>query len=171
MGNIVSGKIILSDLKYIDFVDHNLYLETNDLLYNRTNEPLAKPHFSRSKSESVPERMGIKGRTLFYFARASNSLDLIGKVEMYEGNDEFPVRFASYLVRLRANARSIPAYLAYLLNTNGVLGVARANAFVAIGQCNLNPTRYGEIKVAIPPRDEQANLQNFLMRNSEIWMR
>jgi hypothetical protein len=89
-------------------------------------------------------------------------LDLIGKVGMYEGNDEFPVRFASYLVRLRANARSIPAYLAYLLNTNGILGVARANAFVAIGQCNLNSTRYGEIKVAIPPRDRVSQLTKFL---------
>src|SRR5271157_3262946 len=40
-------------------------------------EPLAKLHFSRSKTESVRERTGIKGRTLFYFARASYVYTLV----------------------------------------------------------------------------------------------
>jgi type I restriction enzyme S subunit len=36
-----------------------------------------------------------------------------------------------------------------------MLGVARSNAFIAIGQCNLNPSRYGQIKAVIPPKSEQ----------------
>jgi type I restriction enzyme S subunit len=85
----------------------------------------------------------------------TNSLDLIGKVGMFIGSKDATVSFASYLVRLRTVEESIPEYFAYLLNTDGILGVARANAFVAIGQCNLNPTRYGQIGVAIPPKSEQ----------------
>lgn len=92
----------------------------------------------------------------------TNSLDLIGKVGMFEKNLEVPVSFASYLVRLRTVDESLPSFFAYLLNTPGILALARANAFVAIGQCNLNPTRYGQIEVAIPPRVEQAAIVAFL---------
>jgi type I restriction enzyme S subunit len=92
----------------------------------------------------------------------TNSLDLIGKVGMFIGNGNAPVSFASYLVRLRTVEKSLPDYFAYLLNTEGILGLARSNAFVAIGQCNLNPTRYGQITVAIPPRAEQAAIVEYL---------
>lgn len=60
MGNIVGGKIVMDDLKYVGSVDQVLLLQTGDLLYNRTN-----------------------------------SLDLIGKVGLFVGNDELPVTFAS----------------------------------------------------------------------------
>jgi type I restriction enzyme, S subunit len=59
-------------------------------------------------------------------------------------------------------ATSIPEYFAYLLNSSGVLGEAQANAIVAIGQCNLNPTRYGAFTVPIPPHAEQVNITAFL---------
>jgi type I restriction enzyme S subunit len=85
----------------------------------------------------------------------TNSLDLIGKVGMFVGAP-YAVSFASYLVRMRTVHDCIPEFFAYLLNTDGILGLARSSAFVAIGQCNLNPTRYGQIVVAIPPKDEQA---------------
>jgi type I restriction enzyme S subunit len=85
----------------------------------------------------------------------TNSLDLIGKVGMFRGSEDGPVSFASYLVRIRTVNDSLPEFFAYLLNTEGVLGLARANAFVAIGQCNLNPTRYGQIEIALPPLAEQ----------------
>jgi type I restriction enzyme S subunit len=92
----------------------------------------------------------------------TNSLDLIGKVGMFVGGLDLPVSFASYLVRLRTVEESIPAYFAYLLNTEGILGIARSNAFVAIGQCNLNPTRYGQLSIALPPLDEQIEITNYL---------
>jgi type I restriction enzyme S subunit len=92
----------------------------------------------------------------------TNSLDLIGKVGMFLGNADSPVSFASYLVRLRTVDKSLPDYFAYLLNTEGILGLARSNAFVAIGQCNLNPTRYGQIVVAIPPKSEQTAIVEYL---------
>jgi type I restriction enzyme, S subunit len=102
--------------------------------------------------DSVDPNLLLRPSDLLY--NRTNSLDLIGKVGMFIGSDT-PVSFASYLVRLRTAKESLPAYFAYLLNTEGILGLARANAFVAIGQCNLNPTRYGQITVAIPPLTEQ----------------
>ena len=92
----------------------------------------------------------------------TNSLDLIGKVGMFLGNGKSPISFASYLVRLRTGEEALPEYFAYLLNTEGILGLARANAFVAIGQCNLNPTRYGQIAIAMPPRGEQSAIVEYL---------
>jgi type I restriction enzyme S subunit len=85
---------------------------------------------------------------------------------MFIGGFEFPVSFASYLVRLRLNEESIPGYFAYLLNTPAILGVARSSAFVAIGQCNLNPTRYSEIVIAVPPLVEQQNILEYLDRTT-----
>lgn len=66
------------------------------------------------------------------------------------------------LVRLRTADNSDPKYFAYLLNTEGILGLARTNALVAIGQCNLNPTRYGQLSIAIPPMHEQLLIARFL---------
>ena len=105
-----------------------------------------------------PALLLVRGDLLY---NRTNSLDLIGKVGMFLGGDG-PVSFASYLVRLRTVDDSLPKYFAYFLNTDGILGLARANAFVAIGQCNLNPTRYGQIGVAIPPKAEQAAIVTFL---------
>jgi len=86
----------------------------------------------------------------------TNSLDQIGKVGMVRNIPEHPVTFASYLVRLRLKDDCVASFMSFLLNTRGALGQARARAFVAIGQCNLNPTRYGEMVVVLPPREEQA---------------
>jgi len=111
-------------------------------------------------TDSVDPCLLLEPGDLLY--NRTNSLDLIGKVGMYLGNTALPVSFASYLVRLRTVDESLPEYFAYLLNTDGILGLARANAFVAIGQCNLNPTRYGQISIAIPPRDEQAVIVKYI---------
>lgn len=105
---------------------------------------------------SIDPALFLKKGDLLY--NRTNSLDLIGKVGMFEGNCKIRVSFASYLVRLRSSADCVPEYLAYMLNTPGILGEARANAIVAIGQCNLNPTRYGGLTVVIPPRSEQREI-------------
>jgi type I restriction enzyme S subunit len=113
---------------------------------------------------SVDPSLLLESGDLLY--NRTNSLDLIGKVGMFIGGFEFPVSFASYLVRLRLNEESIPGYFAYLLNTPAILGVARSSAFVAIGQCNLNPTRYSEIVIAVPPLVEQQNILEYLDRTT-----
>lgn len=103
--------------------------------------------------DEVPANLLLRRGDLLY--NRTNSQDLIGKVGMFSGEAEFEVSFASYLVRIRTEASCVPEYFAYLLNSEGMLGVARSNAFIAIGQCNLNPSRYGQIKAVIPPKSEQ----------------
>jgi type I restriction enzyme S subunit len=88
----------------------------------------------------------------------TNSRELVGRVAMFRGEDSEPVSFASYLVRLRTNGRAVPEYLNYLLNTPSILDVARATAIPSIGQANLNPSRYGELLICVPPPGEQMQI-------------
>jgi type I restriction enzyme S subunit len=111
-------------------------------------------------TDSVPDYLLLESGDLLF--NRTNSLDLIGKVGMFQGNENYPTSFASYLVRLRVQKNFDPLYFSYLLNTSGILGEARSLAFVAIGQCNLNPTRYGLLRVAIPPCDDQKCIASFL---------
>jgi type I restriction enzyme, S subunit len=110
--------------------------------------------------DSIDERLILKKNDLLY--NRTNSLDLIGKVGIFEGSREPRVSFASYLVRLRTRVSCVSKFFAYMLNTPGMLGEARGNAIVAIGQCNLNPTRYCALIVAIPPRAEQEDIARHL---------
>lgn len=88
----------------------------------------------------------------------TNSLDQIGKVGLVRNLPDVPLTFASYLVRLQLADQCVPEFMSHMLNTRGVLDQARARALVAIGQCNLNPVRYGEIVVALPPAQEQRSI-------------
>ena len=117
-------------------------------------------------TDSVDPSLLLETGDLLY--NRTNSLDLIGKVGMFVSNGDAPVSFASYLVRLRTVKESHPDYFAYLLNTKGILGLARSNAFVAIGQCNLNPTRYGQIVIAVPPLLEQVAIADHLNKELKI---
>lgn len=84
----------------------------------------------------------------------TNSAELVGKVGLFTGADA-PVTFASYLVRMRPRAEHDPEYLSAKLNDPSVLSIARREAIPSLHQSNLNPTRYGRLKVALPPVDEQ----------------
>jgi type I restriction enzyme S subunit len=114
-------------------------------------------------TDTVDPQLFLEAGDLLY--NRTNSLDLIGKVGVYKGELGMPLSFASYLVRFRLSG-GVPDYFAYLLNTRGVLGIVRSSAYVAIGQCNLNPTKYGEISVALPAPEEQAAIVDFL--NAEV---
>lgn len=116
-------------------------------------------------TDEVKEHLMLHDGDLLY--NRTNSLDLVGKVGMFEGGQETPpTSFASYLVRLRLNEGFDRKYFSYLLNSEGLLSWGRASAFVAIGQCNLNPTRYGESRVAIPPLHEQKKRAAYLERET-----
>jgi type I restriction enzyme, S subunit len=87
----------------------------------------------------------------------TNSLALVAKVA-YVGCLPEPTTAASYLVILRVSGLAHAKYLNYVLNARPVLGLARSLALPSIGQANLNPTRYGQIKVLIAPYEQQAEI-------------
>lgn len=111
--------------------------------------------------DAVEDSMYLQNGDLLF--NRTNSLDLVGKVGLFEENETFKgVSFASYLVRLRPNNRANSKYLDYLLNIPSFLSEVRSNAIPAIGQANLNPTRYGYLLVAVPPLEEQENINDLL---------
>src|SRR6185295_514744 len=82
----------------------------------------------------------------------TNSCELVGKVGIFRGSRSDKVSFASYLVRMTACEGNSPIYLNFLLNSSGVLGLARSMAMLSVNQANLNPTRYTQIQVPRPIR-------------------
>lgn len=106
----------------------------------------------------------IKNDLLF---NRTNSLDQIGKVGIFRGYGEQPVSFASYLVRLRCNPDLLPEFLNYVLNSNGILEWARAEALPAIGQANLNPSRYSYLTITVPPLTEQESILEYIAEETD----
>lgn len=88
----------------------------------------------------------------------TNSLDQIGKVALFRGTSEYPVSFASYLVRFRCGPRILPEFLNWMLNSAFPQAWGRAEALPAIGQANLNPNRYGYLPIVLPPIAEQEQI-------------
>lgn len=103
--------------------------------------------------DDVDEALLLQPNDLLF--NRTNSLDQIGKVAIFRGNSEFPVTFASYLVRLRCGERTSPEFLNMLLNSAYAVAWGRSEALPAIGQVNLNPNRYAYLSIALPPMSEQ----------------
>ena len=96
----------------------------------------------------------------------TNSLELVGKVGIFRGSSADMVTFASYLVRLQTRPGVQPEWLNYLLNSTGVLGMARSMALPSVNQANLNPTKYQRIVVPCPPDSEQRRIVDVLRRRT-----
>ena len=99
----------------------------------------------------VPHLLLQSGDLLF---NRTNSQELVGKVGLFVGHDT-PVTFASYLVRMRPHPSHEPEYLNLALNSASFMSRARREAIPSLHQSNLNPTRFGRIHIALPPKEEQ----------------
>lgn len=115
--------------------------------------------------ESVPEELILEYSDLLF--NRTNSLDLVGKVGIFKGSKEDKISFASYLVRLKVNNDTNPVYLNFLLNSYGLLNVARQRALVSLNQVNLNPTIYCQLTIPLPPTSEQQEIVSFIEKKSE----
>lgn len=110
--------------------------------------------------ESVDDELILEADDILY--NRTNSADQVGKAAIFRGSKADGVTFASYLVRLRANHRILPAFLNYVVNCSGFLSFARKLAIPSVQQSNLNSTRYGRIFVPAPPRGEQRDICAYL---------
>jgi len=86
----------------------------------------------------------------------TNSPNLVGKVGLYKDKRSQYVTFASYLVRLRPSPSFDSKWLVALLNSSDFLRFAQSQALVSLHQANLNPRRYGRLKIPVPPVGERA---------------
>jgi type I restriction enzyme S subunit len=114
--------------------------------------------------DEVEENMLLTDGDLLF--NRTNSLAHVGKVGICRGIAHERVTFASYLVRIRTNHRALPPFLNFLLNTPQQLTFLRCLALPSINQANLNPTRYGQIRVFLPPTQEQQVIVDFLDEQS-----
>lgn len=114
--------------------------------------------------DDVAPELLLKDKDILF--NRTNSLALIGKTALFHLFGETKVSFASYLVRFRTNGTMDPAYLCLLLNRPETLERARSLALPAIGQANLNPSRYGYIHVCVPPLPEQADIVQHVRQES-----
>ena len=83
----------------------------------------------------------------------TNSADLVGKTAIYrEAN---PMAYAGYLIRLRANRKYEPEYLAAFLNTVYSKRVLRSMCRRIIGMTNINATELQALRIPVPPHPVQ----------------
>jgi type I restriction enzyme S subunit len=96
----------------------------------------------------------------------TNSRELVGKVGIFRGSRRDRITFASYLVRMTARHDVAPEWLNFVLNSSGLVALARSMALLSVNQANLNPTKYTQILVPLPPENEQASIAAHLRLES-----
>ena len=101
---------------------------------------------------SVDPSLLLQDKDLLF--NRTNSSELVAKVGLFRSEGR-PVTFASYLVRMRTRPENSPEFLNLLLNDAGFVAIARREAIPSLHQSNLNPTRYGRLKIPLPPPSEQ----------------
>lgn len=109
---------------------------------------------------NVPEELILDNKDLLY--NRTNSEQLVCKVGLFNGSKCDKVTFASYLVRFRLKEGYNPEYINFLLNSTNFLLFARSQALKSINQSNLNPTKYLNLFVYVPNKNEQNKIVNFI---------
>ena len=118
---------------------------------------------SQGGVKSVEASLLLQDKDLLF--NRTNSAELVGKVGLFRPTER-PATFASYLVRLRARAENNPEYLNLLLNNREFLAAARREAIPSLHQSNLNPTRYGRLRIPLPPKGEQTAIAKAVTRDA-----
>ena len=109
--------------------------------------------------DAVDQSLVLESGDLLF--NRTNSREFVAKVGIFRGDRQDRVTFASYLVRLTARDSVEAEWLNYLLNSTGLLGMARSMALLSVNQANLNPTKYQRIVVPMPELSEQRRIAGF----------
>jgi len=112
---------------------------------------------------SVGPELLLRDKDLLF--NRTNSAELVAKVGLFRSTDR-PVTFASYLVRMRSRQENYPEFLNLLLNDTGFLASARREAIPSLHQSNLNPTRYGRLRIPLPPSREQIAIVDYVLEHT-----
>lgn len=86
----------------------------------------------------------------------TNSLELVGKTGIYELGGKHV--FASYLIRLQTNEKVDPYYLNYYMNSTEAQNRMMAFATKGVSQANINATSIQQVKLPLPPLEEQKQI-------------
>jgi type I restriction enzyme S subunit len=106
-------------------------------------------------SESEKEKLLLKDGDILF--NRTNSKELVGKCAVFHADGEFV--FASYLIRVRANAsKAIPDFLAHVITSR--IGRQQIDALSRqiIGQANINSNELRSLQIPLPPLDVQREM-------------
>lgn len=115
------------------------------------SSPMVYVNLSQKEFEKYKVK---KGDILF---NRTNSLDLVGKVGIYE-LDETDFVFASYLIRLRIDEENDPHFINHFLNSYTGQCSLRSKATPAVSQANINAKSLRNTFVLCPTKDEQIEI-------------
>ncbi|MEZ8990126.1 restriction endonuclease subunit S [Vibrio breoganii] len=107
--------------------------------------------------KELPKYLVHKGDLLF---NRTNSRELVGKTAVYE-NDE-PMAFAGYLIRVRANSIGNNYYISGYLNSSHGKQVLTGMCKSIVGMANINAQELQNIKILLPPVELQTKYENLV---------
>lgn len=118
--------------------------------------------FSSLKYIDLPDRevdrySVRRGDILF---NRTNSKELVGKTAVF--NEDTPMVYAGYLIRVRTNECAAPSYVAGYLNSPHGKAVLRHMCKSIIGMANINATELRGIGILIPPKAKQLEYEHFV---------
>lgn len=108
----------------------------------------------------VPNELLLENNDIL-FTRTNGNPNLVGKVGIFRGELADKISFASYLVRLRVKSLYNPLWFHMLIHSKSFLSFARSHALVNL-QTNLNPTRYSQLLIPVPPPAEQDDIVSWV---------
>lgn len=104
-----------------------------------------------------------KGDILF---NRTNSMDLVGKVGIFELDGDFV--FASYLIRVKVSPANNSSYVNYALNSYPIQCSLRSKATPAVSQANINSNSLRNTSILIPiNKDEQDMIVSIISKIEE----
>lgn len=99
----------------------------------------------------------------------TNSIDLVGKVSIFNLQNSQLFVFASYLIRLKPNKTSIyPEFLAYILSWERIQKRLKNIASRSVSQANINVKNLSNILIPCPPLPEQKEIARRLKEIDEF---
>ena len=138
------------------------YLRMNNITYS------GELDLTETKQIDIPDNELDKcsvqyGDVLF---NRTNSKELVGKTCVYDREEHMIL--AGFIIRIRLGKSILPEFLSAFLNTdfskNMLLGMCKT----AIGQANINAQELQNIKIYIPPIENQYEFICFMRQNNTL---
>ncbi len=109
-------------------------------------------------TDDIAEIRKYRLRPLDVLFNRTNTIDLVGKTSIYEG--ERPTIFAGYLIRINLVPELLdPRFLNYILNTEFTRKHGAKVLSVAVGQANINGQKLKTYPIPLPPtKTEQESI-------------
>jgi type I restriction enzyme S subunit len=122
-------------------------------------DPTKLGYVTGLSEKDIEEYRLIEGDILFSHV---NSLDHIGKTAIYEGEPELLLHGMNLLL-LRPNKNIVhPRFLLYLLRLFRARKIFSRMAKKAVNQASINQTELGNLKIPLPPLEEQKRIADIL---------